>query len=259
MVRSLLLSFLALAALTAPCASTAEGGVQPPATHRGRPGYAARAVTFTTSDGVRLTGVLAGGGGTGVVLIHDAGAIALCGWWPFAVRLARNSFHVLLFDMPCYGLSACPTRHGSDAVTDVAAAVATLRHRGAQTVQLVGASYGGSVALVAATRLRGIAALADLSGDELEQPIGGLGAPLSAERAALRLHVPFIAAVARDDPYLSVAQERALYRHCPASRKQLVVLPSGAGHGWDLLHTPAGTWSPFAARLTTYLKRHGAQ
>lgn len=237
-------------------AGPATASTPPPAQRCGAPAHPARVVSFRTADGVRLAGAIVGTGPRGVVLVHESGRLALCGWWPYAARLADRGFHVLLFDLRCAGLSGCPARGADAYVADVAAAAATLRRPGCRSVELVGASAGGSIALVATARLRGIAAVADLSGDGLDLPIGGGGRPLTARQAAPAVRAPLLLAVARNDPYVGLADVRALGRRAGSAEKRLVVLPAGAGHGWDLVRPPGGRWSPFARTLTAFLARH---
>jgi dienelactone hydrolase len=138
----------------------------------------------------------------------------------------------------------------------VAAAVHELRARGATSIELVGASYGGSVALVAAARLEELSALADLSGDLLNASIGGLGGPTTAWQAAADVHVPTLLAVAKEDAYVDLSEERALYRRLASTRKRLIVLPAGAGHGWTMLVGASGRWSRFERTLTAFLAGH---
>ena len=243
-----------------PAAPTATPGthLQPLAQRCGPPDRPAATFTFRTADGVRLDGAAIGDGTRGVVLVHKAGSEALCGWWPYAVRLAGAGFHVLLFDMRCSGLSACPSgARGTDTGADVRAAVQHLRSMGANAVELVGASYGGSVALVAAVRVPGIAAVADLSGDEITTAVGGAGRPLDASAAAADVRAPLLLAFARRDPDISTVQEHELYARAPSRDKQLVVLPAQAGHGWDMLVAASGSgWSPFSRTLIRFLSDH---
>jgi dienelactone hydrolase len=185
------------------------------------------------------------------VLVHEAGGQALCGWWPYAARLADHGFQAVLFDLRCYGDSACPAEGQGDLVDDVAAAVDELRRNGARSVELVGASLGGSVALVSAARLDKLSALADLSGDELDTRIGGQGAPTTASQAASAVHVPALLALARDDGFIPVSDERALYARLGSTSKRLLVLPAAAGHGWDMLAE-----RPFERTLTAFLVAH---
>jgi pimeloyl-ACP methyl ester carboxylesterase len=208
-----------------------------------------------------LAGLLAACGGT-TRAVHSTTSVA--GVDPPAKRCgppARPAgFRVLLFDLRCYGLSGCPSGREDDVVDDVAAAVEELRGRGATSIELVGASYGGSVALVATARLADVSALADLSGDELTEPIGGQGRPTTAVQAAAEARAPALLAVARNDGYIALEDERALYRRLGSSRKRLVVLPAEAGHGWDLLARVGAPdeWSQFERTLTAFLVAHSS-
>src|SRR5262245_52741112 len=148
--------FAGAAILAAALALPSTGTAAPPspAQRCGTPDRAANVLTLHTADGVRLDAAEVGAGAKGVVLVHESGGKALCGWWPFAVRLADEGFHVLLFDLRCYGFSTCPRgAKGSNYVADVAAAAAKLRALGAASVEVVGASMGGSIALVSGVRV----------------------------------------------------------------------------------------------------------
>lgn len=259
--RALALVPALLAGLLAACGWTTSAGpetagtagIDPPAKRCGSPARRSEVVAFRASDGVRIVGAIVGRGPRGVVFVHEAGAQALCGWWPYATRLADRGFHVLLFDLRCYGLSACPGKGEDDVVADVAAAVGELRAKGAKSIQLVGASYGGSVALVAASRLDDVTALADLSGDEVTTSVGGQGPPTTAMHAASGVRVPALLAVAKSDGFITLPDERALYRRVASSRKRLIVLPLSAGHGWEMLALPH-----FEHTLTEFLVEHAS-
>ena len=243
------------AALALP--ATATAAPPPPAQRCGAPDRAANTLTLRTADGVRLDAAQVGEGPKGVVLVHESGGKALCGWWPFAVRLADQGFHVLLFDLRCFGFSACPRGvKRSNYVADVAAAAAKLRALGAASVEVVGASMGGSIALVSGVRVAKVAAVTDLSGDELSAPFGRKGHRLTANQAARRIRLPVLFAVARADPYVRVSSVRSLYRHVHARGKALSILPATEGHGWDLLQRQDGSWSAFAGRLIRFLQAH---
>jgi pimeloyl-ACP methyl ester carboxylesterase len=211
-------------------------------------------VTLHSSDGTRLAAAIVGSGPRGVVLVHEAGGQALCGWWPYATRLADQGFQAALFDLRCYGDSACPGKGQDDFVDDVVAATDELRRDGAKSVELVGASLGGSVALVAASRLDKVSALADLSGDELDTEIGGQGPSTTASQAVSAVHVPALLAVARDDDFIPLPDERTLYGRLGSTSKRLLVLPAPAGHGWDMLAK-----RPFERTLTAFLVAHAEQ
>jgi pimeloyl-ACP methyl ester carboxylesterase len=249
----------AIAAALAAIAPTppAAAAPVPPAQRCGAPNRAANVFIIRTADGVRLDAAEVGSGLKGIVLVHESGAQALCGWWPFAVHLADMGFHVLLFDLRCYGVSGCPrVAKRDDFVADVAAAAAKLRSLGAASVEVVGASMGGSVALVSGARVSHLAAVADLSGDELSRRFGRKGHRLTAVQAARRLRLPVLFAVAKQDPFVHVAAVRSLYRHVRARGKVLSILPATEGHGWDLLQRSdgSGSWSAFAGTLIQFLQ-----
>src|SRR3954454_16527526 len=185
------------------------------------------AIRFRTSDGVMLSGAVAGAGPVGAVLIHEY-PLDLCGWWPYARYLAGHGVHVLLFDLRCFGRSGCGHGRGH-ATTDVAAAMAELRRRGARRIALVGASMGGTIAVVAAARLHP-AAMVDLSG---ERDTTGLtpGIDADAGAAAHGVTAPALFAVARGDRYVPVDDMRAVARRVRSPTRRLIVLPAAAGHG----------------------------
>ena len=220
----------------------------------GEAGVGAQTVRFRTSDGVTLAGAVVGSGPVGAVLIHEY-PLDYCGWLPYAGYLARHGVRALLFDLRCFGQSACPDSRGH-ATTDVAAAMAELRRRGARRVALVGASMGGAIAVVAAARLHP-AAVVDLSG---ERDTTGLTAGINADAgaAAPRVTAPALFAVARGDRYIPVPDMRAVARRVRSATKRVIVLPAVAGHGWDLLAGTETDWSPLAATVAAFIRRHAA-
>jgi dienelactone hydrolase len=179
----------------------------------------------------------------------------LCGWWPYAVRLSRHGFRVLIFDLRCYGLSSCPQNGADDVASDIHAAVNELRRRGAFRIGLVGASFGGSAVVVAGAQDRRVVAIADLSGDENEVAMSR-GKRSTAATAASGVRQPALVALARNDPYVTITQAKRLYAALAGNRKRFVLLRATAGHGWDMLQTASGGWSPFEHTLTSFLRRH---
>lgn len=231
----------------------------------GGPAAPSRLVTIRTSDGVRLAGFEAGAGSLGVVLVPEAGSAGKCGWWPYAAYLAQRGFHVLAFDHRCQGSSDCPAGGpGQGLLTDIAAAVRTLRGAGPGRIALLGASQGGSEALIAAARpasgtgsVPGVAGVAALSADELDQPLAAPPSPRTAVAAVATVRVPVLLAVAPDDPYVSLTETRTLFAALgtPAAGRRLLVQPAGAGHGWLMLDgTPGGSEPPLATQLAAFLK-----
>jgi pimeloyl-ACP methyl ester carboxylesterase len=234
---------------TSTAAAVPAGAADRPCTE---PGVRAQAIRFRTSDGVVLAGALVGSGPVGAVLIHEYPR-DYCGWLPYSGYLARHGVRALLFDLRCFGRSPCPGGRGH-AIDDVAAAMAELRRRGARRVALVGASMGGAIAVVAAARLHP-AAVVDLSG---ERDTTGLtpGIDADAGAAAHAVTAPALFAVARGDRYVPVDDMRAVARRVRSATRRLIVLPAVAGHGWDLLFGTGTKWSPLAATVAAFIRRH---
>ncbi len=216
------------------------------------PGVRAQAIRFRTSDGVMLAGAVVGSGPVGAVLIHEYPR-DYCGWLPYSGYLARHGVRALLFDLRCFGRSPCPGGRGH-ATTDVAAAMAELRRRGARRVALVGASMGGAIAVVAAARLHP-AAVVDLSGERDTTALTP-GIDADAGSAAGGVTAPALFAVARGDRYVPVGDMRAVARRARSATKRLIVLPAVAGHGWDVLFGVGSEWSPLAATVAAFIRRH---
>ena len=194
-----------------------------------------------------------GRGPRGVVLLHEAPA-DLCGWAPYGERLARAGFYVLLVDLRGYGLSRRGRQGGPrGAVADVPGAVDELTRLGAKKVVLVGASYGGATALVAAPDLGSrIEAVASLSG---ELVLGrGSSTELDAIAAVKRLRVPLLVLGSREDRYLNAAEARQLVREAHSTHATLAEF-DGTFHAWICSRSrrsggePIGSCSPSCARL----------
>lgn len=117
-------------------------------------------VSFTTPDGLHLSGVLYGSGTTGVALSHQSDGTQNQ-WRGFAQHLAANGYMALAFDFRGHGASAGPADISKEDI-DLRAAIRYLRTQGATRIVLMGASLGGAVTLrVAATE--SVAAVATLS------------------------------------------------------------------------------------------------
>jgi len=224
-----------------------------PSVRCGKPEQRAITLRFPAADGASLDGAIVGTGRIGVVLLHEYPG-PMCGWWPYATYLAHHGLTAMLFDFRCFGLSACPHGGRGEPVADVKGAIKALRARGITSMALLGASFGGAVAVVAGSRLHP-AAVVDLSG---ERDLTGLlpGAKLNAVAAASALHAPALFAVARDDRYVSVADTRAVYRRVGSATKRLTVLPASAGHGWDMLIGADFSWSPLAREVLAFIRDH---
>jgi dienelactone hydrolase len=228
-----------------------------PGARCGAPHAKATLVRFKAADGTPLDGVMVGSGTAGVVLAHEY-ANDLCGAWPFANYLAKRGFRAFAMDMRCFGRSACPQGGAAGRVVDdLVAAVAELRHRGVTKVALVGASMGGSAALIAATRARPpVAAVVSLSGEA--NPTSLLHIPLNARAAVPQLTVPAMFVVANLDQYTSVDETRAMYQAAQATDKHLLVLPSqfNGFHGWQVLTNVGGEFSSTATTVAEFIAAH---
>jgi pimeloyl-ACP methyl ester carboxylesterase len=237
----------------------AKGGSLPPLGRRcgtAAVGVKAKVGWFPATDGVLLDGASLGDGKTGVVLAHESPA-DLCGWLPYAKVLAAAGFRVLAFDHRHFGLSQSPI----DAAKcgrfskDVAGAVAELEHEGANTVFLMGASFGGITSMVAGSRLGSkVAGVISVSGEEQLANRCGPGAELDALDAVSRLRAPFLILGSREDGYLPPSDARALLRRAGPPHKRLVLFPGG-DHGWDILENAAYRARANAA-VQAFLKRY---
>ena len=151
-----------------------------------------------TSDGQRLYAIRGGAGPIGVVLVPESPPGDVCGWLPYAATLERAGMRVVAFDYR--GTGDSPVRRGRSPFAygrDLTAAVAQLRADGAKRVAVVGASFGGAVAMTYAS---GVEAVVSLSG-ETALPQYHLD-PLDA---VSHLHAPLLIVGSRDDTYLPIA------------------------------------------------------
>jgi alpha-beta hydrolase superfamily lysophospholipase len=231
--------------------------LEQPSARCGAPHTQATLVRFKAADGTGLDGVMLGNGKVGVVLAHEYDN-DLCGAWPFANYLANRGFRVFSIDMRCFGRSACPRGDAAGRVVDdLAAAVAELRRRGVTRVALVGASMGGSAALIAATRVQPpVDAVISLSGEANLTSL--LHIPLDARAASQQLIVPAMFVVANYDSYTSVDETRAMYQADKTADKRLLVLPSqfDGFHGWMVLTQASGAFSSTATMVANFIAAH---
>ena len=176
----------------------------------------AEAITLTTRDGTELNAALVGDGEVGVVLGHQFRSY-FCSWVPFAKQLAEHDMRALAINFGSTSLD-----------DDMAAGSRELRRRGAKQIVLVGASMGGTAALVAAAKT-GVAGVAALSAP---REFGGLDALPSVRR--LKIRALFLAG--RQDVRFA-RDARRLYR-AMSSRNKTLVVTTGFEHGTDLLQDP---------------------
>jgi esterase/lipase len=182
-----------------------------------------------TSDGVRIAYAELGSGPRGVVLAHQYRG-DLCNWASFGEGLARRGYHVVVFDFRNSGLSQAAeypkTTHLS---TDVVAAAQLLRRHGAKHVVPVGASMGGTLALVGATKLypgfvTGAISLGAVGSWVQDDAVAALGAS----------QLPVLLTVTAHDGLDLAPVARQLYKVSKSRDKHLLVLP-GRAHGVETL------------------------
>ena len=175
-----------------------------------------QAVTLTTGDGTEIDAALVGEGTIGVVLGHQFRS-DFCSWVPFAQQLAQRHMRALAVNFVSTSLDS-----------DMVAGARELLRRGAKRIILVGASMGGTAALVAATNI-------DVAG------VVAVSAPrefsgLDALPAVRRLEIPVLFLAGRQDGEFA-RDARRLYR-AANSRTKALVMVAGSEHGTDLLEDP---------------------
>jgi dienelactone hydrolase len=186
------------------------------------------AVALRATDGARVVGVLVGPASArrGVVIAHEWGG-GLCNWLPYARRLARDGYRVLVLDLRGFVSSPKPRANRFRFDLDIAAGVRKLRRRGVQRVALVGGSMGATAVLVAAARIAPtVDAVIAASGPT---SFRGLAA-LPAVRAT---QVPVLFVAASGDGGVAESAQ-ALHAESASPAKQLAIV-SGADHGYQLV------------------------
>ena len=204
---------LALLAPLLALTATACGAGRPAAHIDGCAIDGARTIRFPQPDSPRVRGATLGDGRRGVVFANGSGQ-TVCAWLPFAERVARAGFRVLVFD---YG--------AGEAADGTAAAARELERRGARAVALVGASYGARGVVVAGARVRAITTVVALSS------VSYTGDVVAAART---LRIPVLQVAATDDAFAAADESELIQRTLRTRTKKLVVVP-GDDHGTDLL------------------------
>jgi dienelactone hydrolase len=156
----------------------------------------------------------------------------------------------ILLNLCGFGVTLCPPdalvlSDGADAVLTAAR---WARAHGATRVVVVGASMGGTTAVLAASedRKHRLDAVADLSG-----PLIYLDANIS--HAGDSITIPSFFAVDPDDQVVSTFQMQSLAGEI-ASPAPILHL-DGSGHGWDLLHgLDRGGFNALADQLAAFIQ-----
>jgi pimeloyl-ACP methyl ester carboxylesterase len=190
-----------------------------------------RVVRFpAVGGGPVLEGTLSGRGKVGVVLAHQANADQSA-WYPFAAELASQRYEVLTFNFRGF----CPGEESGcspgkfdppSAPEDLEGAVAFLEDQGVDKLFVVGASMGGTAALVPLPlQIDGIVAVS------APEEFRGL----QARPAGLR-KIPTLFIAGRGDPGGAAEAAQSLYERAPDPKQILLV--SSEAHGAFLLDDP---------------------
>ncbi|HEY7801045.1 MAG TPA: alpha/beta hydrolase [Dehalococcoidia bacterium] len=237
-MRRLLAGLMALAVIPLAIACGETKGAEPSPAAIATAESASRVVSITgpsgktpeaggADDDVMLSGRVFGSGPTGVILVHTRLADQTA-WFPFATQLAATgNYTVLTFDFRGFGDSSGDKDFD---VVDVDLMSAYDYMRGVlnkRTVFLVGASTGGTAALVVGTRVAVAGVVSISSPGELP--------PLDAEAAVRRLDVAKLFIVSKDD--VPQAHDQAtMVAEAPEPKDAAVY--DGNAHGTDLLQGP---------------------
>jgi alpha-beta hydrolase superfamily lysophospholipase len=226
-------SLLVACALLAGCGgSKSDLPKEPPPSLSAQCGEAAEGIDakpfwFRASDKALLNGVAIGDSDTAVVLAHGYPS-DLCGWLAYAKTLASRGYLALAFDFRGLGVSKeqfgeRATRHD----LDLEAASEQARRRGADTVFLMGGSYGGAAVLWAGAEMGDdLAGIVDLSGPtNLFNAIG----------LAPKIAAPLLVVASRHDSVVSPKDSRELVAAAGSDDKEAAIYP-GAWHAQDLLY-----------------------
>ena len=229
-------------ALGACVVSSPKGGQTPSPTSRPISTETPPADTFyfTTEDGVTLNGQTTGGGKTAIVFSNGQ-TVPKFFWLPVAQRLASQGYLCLLYDY-----RGIPPSQGRDDLSrrdsDLRAAVAAARARGATAVVLVGASFGGTLALALTAQIQPKAVVI-LSAPQSADAFGVSETDLKA------LTIPKLFLASQDDTQYVGAVQR-MYDQSPEP-KQIHIFP-GKNHG-DSILTAADTGSEAMALVDAFL------
>jgi pimeloyl-ACP methyl ester carboxylesterase len=223
----------------------ARCGPQPPAVAAAAP----RAAMLHDPRVGRIPAVRLGRGAVGAVLLHQTDGGGLCGWLSFMPALADAGVAVLAIDLCRYGEATCRkvedgTFTAADQTEAVALAVKQVRRdRAIERVVVVGASMGGSVALMSGASVPGVDAVVDLSG-----PVDWPG--VDTVRGGRALRVPALVAVATEEGAAEVAASREIAANAPQGSEFVEV---AAGHGYRLVADGEGRTLDLGARVLDWI------
>jgi pimeloyl-ACP methyl ester carboxylesterase len=204
-------------------------------------------VEIEAADGSTLSAARFGTGRTVLVLLHQIDGDGLCGWIPFAGLAAQRGFTALAIDMCGWGESQCSDAFDFDATAQVSAAVDWARRDNPRRrVVLVGASMGGSRAVLAAGDRLPIDAYVDVSG------------PANWDTKDLvdvadQIRAPGLLVYAREDDPAAFTAARTVAQRSGGTFQQVP-----RGHGYEILLDESGqNLSRFGREVLRFAARHG--
>ncbi len=198
-------------------------------------------------DGVRIYGVEAGTGSTGVVLAHQA-RDTLCSVLPYLKTLVDSGMRVVAFDFRTRGRSDGPEDPAARLALerDLAAAVLKIRQDGATKVVLIGGSNGGAAVVQHGADLQ-VDAIVSLSGAKFSGALG-VNNPASLPR----LTVPLLMLVSKQDPTVPLAEAQEVFNAVGSLEKTLLIV-EGDDHGFDFVQSSDGG---IRAQILDWIKTH---
>lgn len=186
---------------------------------------------------------------TVLVLLHQTDDGGLCGWLRFMPAAAAAGYTTLAIDLCEYGEAQCRkvdrgTFTDAEQIDPVVMAVRYAHEElRAKHVVVMGASMGGSVALMSGTAIRGLTAVVDLSG-----PLEWRGSQVV--RGGRALKVPTLVAMADSEGADVVNGARRLVQQAPRGS---TFLAAQRGHGRELVTDTEGVETPLAADIFAWL------
>ncbi len=219
-------AFFLLAILGLILAACGDGDEEPATTPAvtGSPTATAESqdVSFETADGVTIRGHRFGDGESLVILAHMRPSDQTS-WFDFAAELAAAGYSALTFDFRGYGESE-GDQELSKIDLDLEAAIEEMSGAGYDNIYLVGASMGGTAALVVAAR-QGVAGVVAISAPaEFEG--------LNAEEVIGQVSEPKLFIASEGDSSAMVSLD-SLFELAPEPKEKKVF--SGSAHGTKLL------------------------
>jgi len=174
-----------------------------------------------TSAGGYTRRAAAYGSGPTVIIAHQSDETR-CDVVPYATWLRDNRYQAVVVDLR------------GDWTGVLAATIKAMRDRGSTSVQLLGASMGGNVAMVVASQVTPpVSSVVSLGGERR------LGPGYDADAAVAKSHVPLFIVTSENDGFLLGDEARQLFAESASKDKKSLIL-TGDLHGFAMLDGPDG-------------------